>query len=135
MNKRKISGLMTVLLLLAVLLGACSMLPGGGESEPIPVATLDPDEANVISEGNIEPNEYRRLSFASGGQVEEILAAKGDRVSQGQVLARLGDSEQIEAARAAAEFEIQAAQQALDEINETAKLAAANAWNALLEAQ
>jgi len=126
-----------VLIALFVLIGAgCDLLPGS-DNEPVtaPITIGEQDEARVISEGNIVPREYKYLSFIQPGQVAEILVEKGQAVSQGQILARLKDSEQAEAALALAEYETLAAEQALDDLNEKAELAAAAAWQILLDAR
>ncbi len=53
----------------------------------------------ITADGNIEASSHERLTFGSGGKVEEISVKEGDRVSKGDVLARLdtGDLELVEA--------------------------------------
>jgi multidrug resistance efflux pump len=67
--------------------------------------------------------------------VNDILVHKGDQVTQGQVLAHLGDSQQAEAGLTAAQLELASAQQAYDMLVRTANLAHAQAWQAYLNAQ
>ena len=117
------------------LFSGCSLWPGASQSTDTQAAITAPEDTRVISEGNVAPREFRHLSFAVPGRVAEIMVKEGEQVQQGQILARLGETEQREASLAAAEFERQAAQQDLDELNETAELAAANAWSVLLEAK
>jgi multidrug resistance efflux pump len=75
------------------------------------------------------------LAFQSSGQVNEVLVQKGDHVSEGQVLARLGDREQVEAALAGAQVQVIAAQQAYDLLVRTADLGHAKAWQIYMDAQ
>jgi multidrug resistance efflux pump len=55
--------------------------------------------------------------------VDEVLVQEGDSVAKGDVLARLGDRDSFEANVSAANAEVTAAQQALDELNRTSALA------------
>jgi multidrug resistance efflux pump len=89
----------------------------------------------VIAEGHLLPRDNATLAFAARGRVEEILVKKGDAVKQGQVLARLGDRQQAEAALTAAQLELTSAQQAYDALVRTADLARAQAWQAYMQAQ
>ena len=60
---------------------------------------------------------------------------KGDTVAEGQVLARLGERAQAEAAVASANLEKVSAQQAYDELNRTAGIVRAANWQALINAK
>ncbi|MFC2019481.1 HlyD family secretion protein [Chloroflexota bacterium] len=79
-------GIISILLLALVLIStiACS----GGDQETI---SQQPAETNVtvIGDGNIEASYHERLTFGSGGKVGKIAVEEGDRVSKGDVLARL----------------------------------------------
>lgn len=70
----------------------------------------------TLAEGQLAPRLYTDLAFTAGGRVAEVLAAEGDEVTAGQVLAQLEllnpEARQVELARA--EQELLAAQQALD---------------------
>jgi multidrug efflux pump subunit AcrA (membrane-fusion protein) len=94
-------------------------------SEPLP----------VIAEGHIVPADSLHLAFPASGRVQEILVQEGERVQQGQVLVRLGDREQAEAALAAAQLAQVQAQQDYDDFTRTADLASAAAHQAYLDAQ
>lgn len=140
---RKIIPWIAIILLLSMLLAACDGLQKA-DPTPTPTAQVDTSLSNeaVVSEGNLEPRESRTLSFPASGEVEEILVNSGDMVKEGTVLALLGDRQPAEAALAAANLELEAAQQALDELNWTAGLALADAWatkiksdQALIDAQ
>ena len=105
-------------------LSACSSLGIGQAADPTatPVPQTAASSSAVIAEGHIEPQETKHLRFASSGHVAEILVKPGDLVSEGQALARLDNSEQAQASLQAAQVEVEAAQQALDDLNRTSGL-------------
>lgn len=114
----------------ALLLAAC-----GGQATPEPIqAEPVPDEA-VIAEGHLVPEEDLALSFMASGKVAEILIEEGEMVSEGDVLVRLADREQAEAALAAAQLELATAQQAYNEFVRTEGLGRSGAWQAYMDAQ
>jgi multidrug efflux pump subunit AcrA (membrane-fusion protein) len=115
---------------LALVLSAC----GGQEETPTPQPAFLPVEA-VIAEGHLVPNDDLTLSFTVRGKVAEILVEEGDLVREGDVLIRLADREQAEAALAAAQLELTTAQQAYDEFVRTEGLGRADAWQAYMDAQ
>ena len=93
-------------------------------------------------EGHFVPRENLYLSFLARGKVSEILVKQGDQVTEGQVLVRLGDSQQAEAAVTGAKLELTSAQQAMDTLLRTsglnksqAQLAYINAQKAKIDAQ
>jgi len=122
--------LILLLVIPALILTAC----GGGEETPAPQPDLLPVEA-VIAEGHLVPNDDLTLSFMVRGRVVEILVEEGDTVREGDVLIRLADREQAEAALAAAQLELTNAQQAYDEFVRTEGLGRADAWQAYMDAQ
>jgi len=89
---------------------------------------------DIVAEGRVVPRESVQLSFLSSGQVDEVLVKEGDEVKAGQVVARLGNREQMEANIANAETEALAAQQALDKLNEDVTLVKVEAVRALAQA-
>jgi HlyD family secretion protein len=123
----------SVFIFTALILSSCSVFDKQTTPESTPVPVVE-DSGAVISQGNLVPKDYMYLVFPSGGHVEEILVKQGDPVIQGQLLARLGDRQQYEAGLTAAQLEVENAQQALDDLNNTADISSANAWLALLEA-
>jgi multidrug resistance efflux pump len=129
--------LLSMLVGAGILLSACSLFPGSSEPTPTPTASAQPVAQNlvVISEGQLAPKEQKYLAFQGGGEVAEVLVTKGDLVSTGQVLARLSGKENAEAAMAAAQLELTAAQQAHDELVRLADVAHQQAWQALLTAE
>jgi len=125
-----------LVLALAFLLSSCSLInPAAGTPAPSATTTAGQEDNTVISEGHLAPRDFKYLAFPINGRVSEILVKKGDAVSEGQVLARLGDREQAEASQTAANLELESAQQALDQLNRTAELTKASAWQALLDAR
>ena len=114
-----------------LLLAACSGNAGTSSSG----ATPTPGAVTVVAAGHLVPNQDLYLSFQVPGHVTDILVHKGDLVTQGQVLAHLGDNQQAEAGLAAVQLELTSAQQAYDTLVRTADLAHAQAWQAYLNAQ
>jgi HlyD family secretion protein len=123
----------SVFIFTALILSSCSVFDKQTTPESTPVPVVE-DSGAVISQGNLVPKDYMYLVFPSGGHVEEILVKQGDPVIQGQLLARLGDRQQYEAGLTAAQLEVENAQQALDDLNNTADISSANAWLALVDA-
>lgn len=117
-------------------LGLVLLLTACGGSTPVPTpASPTPAADTVIAEGHLVPNRSVYLTFLASGRVDEVLVQHGDQVSQGQVLVRLGDREQVEAALTGAQAQIAAAQQAYDLLVRTANLAHAQAWQAYMTTQ
>jgi HlyD family secretion protein len=127
---------LTLVTLSMLVLSACSALPFGNTPEPeetdIPVVQAD---LGIIAEGRLVPSEFVNLSFKSGGQVNEVLFEEGEVVSEGDVIAILGNREQLEVAVANAELEKLSAEQALDALYENAEVNTAVALQAITNAQ
>jgi len=116
------------------ILAACDSIPGQPtEAEPtnIPVVASD---IEIVAEGRIVPRESVELSFFTSGQVEEIMVEEGDLVQAGDVVAKLGNREELEAGIANAELELFNAQQALDNLDEDIEVARAEALQAIAAA-
>ena len=115
----KIQKILIVFMILALFAAACDAInpQATSEAEPtdIPVVITDTE---IVSEGRIVPRETVQLSFFTNGQVEEIYVEEDDLVEAGQVVALLGEREQLEANIANAEAELLAANQALDQLYE-----------------
>ena len=135
-HRQKISGILLGLFVVsAVTLSGCDSIKSiGNPPEPTPVVTQAQSTNSVISEGNLVPNKYLYLAFPAGGHVAEVLVEKGDQVAQGDVLARLGDREQVEASVTASQLELEAATQALDDLNKNADVVGAQLWQNLINA-
>jgi HlyD family secretion protein len=125
--KKMLTLLVPVLL---ILLSACGAGEGGAATAT-PVVPLN----LIVAEGHAVPAQSIYLIFPVRGRVEQVLVERGDTVSQGQVLARLGDRQGAEAALAAAQLELTAAQQTYDSLVRTADLGHAQAWQAYLDAR
>jgi HlyD family secretion protein len=123
-----------VLLITVLVLSGCSVI--GKASTP--QSTLIPTvigNTSVISQGNLVPKDDAYLSFPVGGHVFDILVKQGDPVTQGQLLASLGDREQYQANVTAAELELENARKALDDLNQNAGIVSSTTWLALLDAK
>jgi len=118
--------IIVAVLLIAVLASACGGMPGAPAATATPLPTVV-SETNIVAEARVVPNDDVQLAFAGSGQVEEVLVSDGDVVKKGDVLAKLGDREQIEAATAGAEAELLAAQQARKKLDDNLALAQAEA--------
>lgn len=105
MNKR----LIIFLLFLTTTLTACGGAPAA--ATPAAAETLAPvkDTAATSAEGKLEPVQFANLSFATGGDVAEVLVKEGDAVKAGDVIARLR-ADSYQAAIAQAEAGVAAAQ-------------------------
>jgi len=115
---------------LTLILTAC----GGQEEMPAPQPAPLPVDA-IIAEGHLVPNDDLTLSFTVRGKVAEILVEEGEQVREGDVLIRLADREQAEAALATAQLELVTAQQAYDDLIHTEGLGRSDAWQAYMDAQ
>ena len=93
-----------IILLSVVLLSACASASAQELDDPTALPPVQ--DFAVIAEGRLVPNEFVQLAFVSGGQVADILVEEGDQVKSGEVIARLGDRETLEANLATAELEV-----------------------------
>ena len=89
--------IVVVLLLCLALVGsmACSPFGGGDEQEASQqlVEVVRGDlTVSVSGSGRVEVANEARLAFGSGGRADEIYVNEGDKVSEGDVLARLDTS-------------------------------------------
>lgn len=130
--KSKTYTFLALILLISLMISACGSLPGGqgaGPTEtPLPIVDTN---TQIVAEGNIVPKESATLAFFTTGQVEEVLVDEGDQVKAGEVVARLGDREQVEAAIAAARAELISAEQARQQLDDNLALAQAAAAAAM----
>lgn len=121
-----------------LIVGLSLILAGCGKwgATPEPTPAPDPVKAQgVMAEANLVPAKQIALSFAIPGQVSEVLVQEGESVSAGDALARLSDTQSLEAQVASAERAVLQAQQSLDDLNETADLAATRVQVALVQAR
>lgn len=114
MNKRFLFAI--VLLSLGLLISACgSSANTPATPEALPTAIADD---TIIAEGRLEPIHYAEIAFSAGGTVSEVLVKEGQEVKKGDVLVRLGDASDTN--YAAAQLELATAQQALNDLQDTA---------------
>jgi len=116
----------TLVMIAGLLLSACGAgSEQAAESTPIPTVVAD---NLIVAEGRIEPIHYVDIAFNSNGTVSEVLVSEGEQVTEGQVIARLENSEARQAEVAQAEEAFLQAQQAFDSAEALAlgKLADAN---------
>jgi multidrug resistance efflux pump len=135
----RIPAFMSIALLLLTGCGSTSAI-----DTPIPTSTPSGGGSGILAEGRIVPRDSTNLYVGTPGKVEEVLVVEGETVTKGTVLLRLGDREAYEANLAAAQTDVTAARQALDELKRTADMAynqalldeaaAQKAYNAALKA-
>lgn len=133
--KKTFYTLMMLIVILALGITACANQQGTPAQEDIPPAVPAVSSDTVVAEGSLKPVYAANLSFQARGIVEEVNVKIGDRVSAGDVLARLSNASQAEAQLAAANLELLNAQQALDALNRTGDANLAAAWTAYMDAQ
>lgn len=132
--KRKYFAIWLITGIMIFTASACgSIRPPGAETEPTPLPPVVSD-IEIVAEGRIVPNEDVNLSFFTSGQIEEVLVEEGDPVTKGQVLARLGNREELEASIANAESELLSAKQAYDQLFEDNEIKKAEALKKVTEA-
>ena len=116
-----------------LVLSACgSGVEAAAESTPIPTVVAD---NAIIAEGRLEPVHYVDIAFNANGTVSNVLVSEGEQVTEGQVIARLENSESKQAEVAKAEEDFLTAQQAFDNAEATALGKLADAHDAVRQAQ
>jgi multidrug efflux pump subunit AcrA (membrane-fusion protein) len=128
-NQYKIK-LLPLLALASLLLAACSGLSAQTTPTPEP-ETINDVKPVVNATGKVVPTQYSRLSMTLPGVVDEILVEEGDQVEQDDLLLRLKGEEDLNAAISAANFEITAAQKALDDLYKNSETARTQALDAI----
>ena len=130
--RKKILWITTVTVMSLFLITGCDLIAPTPTPTPIPTPVT---ESNVIAEANLMPVDHVTLRFGMAGRVSEILVDEGDLVDEGQALARLENVETMEAQILSAERAVLEAEQQIEDLNETADLAAARARQDLVEAR
>lgn len=112
MKRWTIVGVLLLCLLLAGVT-ACDALGDGEETtEQLVEVTRGDLTVSVSGNGNIESSNEARLSFGSGGRIAKIYVEEGDKVTTGDVLAKL-DIDTLELAKTQAEVALNQAEVAL----------------------
>ena len=123
-----------IVILIGLFVTGCSGLGGKPEATPEPV--VEEDFRPVVSAtGIVVPAVFTNLSMTAGGVVEDVLVNENDVVSAGQPLLRLEGKEELQAAVAAARFEVVAAQYDLDQLSKDLDLRLAQAEQAVVDAR
>ena len=130
-NVKRLTPFILSLLVAVSLLTACSGTAKATPTKPAPVSS---ENAGAVK-GKVVPTRSVTLGFSASGKVAEVLAKEGQSVSQGQVIARLEGSEQAQAMVSAAELGVIKAKQSLNDLDEKAKVDAADAETKLAKAQ
>lgn len=105
------------IVVLALILTACS----AGKAAPTAAAVTQPPvvaDTTIVSEGRVEPGNYAAVAYNASGVVSDVLVKEGDQVKKGDVLVRLGN--ESDKAYTAAQLELVTAQQALDDLQNSA---------------
>ncbi|HEX7556635.1 MAG TPA: efflux RND transporter periplasmic adaptor subunit [Leptolinea sp.] len=133
----KFSTLSLLSLLFAITLVSCQAAPK--PASPTQSITETPTSSaapgRLVFEGEAIPVDNVTLSFLSNGVVDQVLVKEGDRVNQGDIIARLKGSEKQKAAVSAAQSELLTAQQALNDLNKNSNVARADAQLKLAQAK
>ncbi len=103
------------LVLLLGLLGGCASSGGSSGGEEVEIVTVEVGSlvASTAATGVVRPRAEVNLTFEVSGQVSQVLVGEGERVRQGQLLARLETAdlelkvESAEAALAAAQAQFE----------------------------
>jgi len=131
MMKQKLAVCLFTLSLL--ILTACGT---GGTATPenTPIPTVIADKV-IIADGRIEPVRYAEMAFNGSGLVGEVLVVEGEHVETGQVLARLENSEALQAEVARTEEAFLLAEQSFSSAEAEVLLNLADAHEAIRLAQ
>jgi multidrug resistance efflux pump len=131
---KTIKTLILLFVILALGLTACGNQQAVETQASAPAApALPPD--SVIAEGHLKPVHAANLTFQLRGTVESVTVKIGDRVNEGDLLARLSNASQAKAQLAAANLESVQAQYDLDTLIRTGDANLAQAWIAYQDAQ
>lgn len=106
-----------VVLSFGLLVAACGSSSASGTATPEAIPTVIADDT-IIAEGRVEPVHYAEVAFSTGGVVSEVLVKDGEIVKKGDTLIRVGDPSDTN--YASAQLELVTAQQALNDLQNTA---------------
>jgi HlyD family secretion protein len=123
--------------LLSIFISFVFLLTACGETST-PAPTVEPvleTRPVVVAEGTLLPDPSVELAFAQPGILAEVLVAEGDLVTEGQVIARLENSETLQAEVARAEEVHLLAEQTFKTSESTALKALSDAHETLRVAQ
>ncbi len=137
MKQTKFHFLLAIALLIVVTLVSCQTGNKVANPSPTPKPTdqSTSPQSRLVFEGEAVPVNNVTLSFPVNGVIEQVLVTEGDKVDQGEIIARLKGSEKQKAAVSAAQSELLTAQQTLDDLNQNANVARADAQLKLAQAK
>lgn len=120
-------------LLVIVLLAGCTMISGSsptplptivlGNNNATPSALFQAGSGGVTASGVVAPAQKAQITFSISGKLQSVSVAVGDPVQAGQPLAQLEGQESLEATISAAQFELEQARQALEDLKTAAESA------------
>ena len=93
-----------LIVILALALTACANKRQPATQDTAPASASVSSDA-VVAEGHLKPVQAANLAFQAHGIVEAVDVKIGDKVSKGDVLARLSNASQAEAQLAAANLQ------------------------------
>ena len=134
--KTSVLKMMVLIGLMVLVTAACA-----ATEEAVPAVSTavsveeSPAAVSSIVGGTLEPANYARLSFQVPGLVTEVLVKEGDEVNQGDVLAVIGDSSSTEAQVKQAKLALVQAENALNDLVDSAGLAYVDAWQRVVDAE
>lgn len=133
--QKNMATLTTLLMIVAMALNACTSLAfGQTQASPTPLPIVVEDDA-LTAEGHLMPLRSTALGFVASGELGEIQVSEGQEVEKGDLLASLGERKTLEATLSQARLEQISAQQALDDLNESAVLMKNQSAQGLVVAQ
>jgi len=115
--------LLSLGLIIGLMLLGCDLIAAETIPTPMPTPVIDP---GVIAGANLVPADHVTLRFAMPGQVAATLVAEGDHVEKGQTLARLKNTESLEAQLKSTELGVMEAEQNLQALEDNARIVAEN---------
>ena len=128
----RFTALLMLSIMMVLVLAACS----AAAPTPTEQSVVDEPVSPVVSAtGKVMPVSFSTLSMPATGLVAEVFVEQDDIASPGQVLVRLQGREEMQAAIAAANFELASAQYALDQLYKDPELRSAQASQAVVEAR
>lgn len=122
-----------LIVLAAFLLVGCSAF----QPAPTPEVEVEEDTFNpvVSATGVIVPELSSTLSMSTAGLISEVLVEENDSIEAGQVLVRLEGREYLQAAIAAARYELAMAKHAREQLDKDPELRIAQANQAVVDAR
>ena len=123
--------LFSLIIFISLVLPACSASSAQlTEATEIPPVIAD---TSIMAEGRLEPVNFAEIAFTASGVISEVLVQEGEPVKKGQPLIRLGDASDTN--YSAAQLELVSAQQAINDLTNSAGTDLAQAIIDLKDAQ